>query len=142
MNFPKTFNLLRGNHESRNLTEFFTFREEVLAKFDHEVYDFIMQAFDLLPLIAVVNNQYLCMHGGISPQMKSISAVNKLNRFNEIPQEGLICDIVWSDPIDDEVADQYDFMQNPERSCSFYYGLAPTKTLLDEHDYTLIIRAH
>jgi serine/threonine-protein phosphatase 2B catalytic subunit len=55
MNFPSQFYLLRGNHESRGITEHFTFREEVLDKFDDEIYEIIMQSFDTMPLIAVVN---------------------------------------------------------------------------------------
>jgi serine/threonine-protein phosphatase 2B catalytic subunit len=54
----------------------------------------------------------------------------------------VLCDLLWSDPIDDEIADQYDFMENPERQCSIKYGLAPTKKLLDDNDLTLVIRAH
>lgn len=115
MNFPSNFYLLRGNHECRGITEYFTFRQEVLEKYDEEVYDIIMQTFDTMPLVAVVNQTYLCMHGGVSPYMKTIEDVNNVNRFQEIPLEGLICDLVWSDPIDDEIADKYDFVDNPER---------------------------
>ena len=112
-----------GNHECRSITEHFTFRAEVLDKFDEEVYNIIMDCFDTMPLIAVVNQQYLCMHGGISPQMKSIESVNDINRFTEIPLEGLLCDIVWSDPLDDDTAPKYDYRENPERACSYKYGL-------------------
>ena len=142
MNFPNTFYLLRGNHESRVITEHFTFREEVMEKFDEEVYDIINESFDTMPLVAIVNQQYLCMHGGISPLLKTFDDVNICNRFQEIPMEGLICDLVWSDPIDDEIADRYDFIENPERQCSVKYGLTPTKKILDENDFTLVIRAH
>jgi serine/threonine-protein phosphatase 2B catalytic subunit len=68
---PSMVYLLRGNHESRGMTEHFTFREEVLEKFDTEVYEAITSAFDTMPLVAIVNEEYLCMHGGISPKMKS-----------------------------------------------------------------------
>jgi serine/threonine-protein phosphatase 2B catalytic subunit len=63
-----------------------------------------------MPLVAVVNEEYLCMHGGVSPNMKSIAEINKVNRFQEVPLEGLLCDILWSDPIDDEMADKIDFI--------------------------------
>jgi serine/threonine-protein phosphatase 2B catalytic subunit len=55
------------------------------------------------------------MHGGVSPNMKSLAEINKADRFKEIPLEGLLCDIMWSDPLDDEIADKYDFMENSER---------------------------
>lgn len=139
---PVNIFLLRGNHECRIITEHFTFREEVLEKYDEEVYDIIMHTFDSMPIVAVVNQQYLCMHGGVSPMMKHVKEVNKVNRFQEIPQEGLVCDILWSDPIEDAMAVKYDFVENPERSCSFKYGLTPTKKVLNENDLTLVIRAH
>ena len=82
------------------------------------------------------------MHGGVSPLMKTLDNVNEVNRFSEIPLEGLVCDIVWADPIDDEIADKYEFMENPERACSFKYGLNPAKKLLDDNDLTLLVRAH
>ena len=52
---PQNIFLLRGNHESRSMTEYFTFREEVLDKYDNEVYDQVLCTFDTMPLIAVVN---------------------------------------------------------------------------------------
>ena len=55
MQYPQNIYLLRGNHESRTMTEYFTFREEVLEKYDNEVYDAILQMFDTMPLVAIVN---------------------------------------------------------------------------------------
>ena len=97
------------------MTEYFTFREEVIEKYDNELYEAILQMFDTMPLVAIVNQEYLCMHGGVSPNMKTLEEINKVNRFQEVPLEGLLCDILWSDPIDDDIADKYDFMENPER---------------------------
>ena len=87
------------------MTEYFTFREEVLDKYDSEIYDQVLQTFDTMPLVAVVNQEYLCMHGGVSPTMKTLGEINKMDRFQEVPIQGLLCDIVWSDPIDDDIAD-------------------------------------
>lgn len=67
---PDNVILLRGNHEWRNMTDHFTFREETINKFDEEIYDHIMDAFDSMPLAAVVNDRYLAIHGGISPDLK------------------------------------------------------------------------
>ena len=74
--------------------------------------------------------------------MKNLETINAVNRFAEVPLEGLICDILWADPIDDEVADQHEFLDNPERACSYKYGLNPTKKLLEDNDLSLLIRAH
>jgi len=81
INYPKKFMMLRGNHESRNMTESFTFREEVIGRFDVQVYDAFMELFDSLPIACVVADRYLAMHGGISPELNNIEEINSIDRF-------------------------------------------------------------
>lgn len=85
MNFPKDVVLLRGNHETRAMTEHFTFREEVLQKYkDQEIYNLFLESFEAMPIAAIVNKDYLCVHGGISPEMASVDEINKkVERFKE-----------------------------------------------------------
>ena len=123
--FNKNFVMLRGNHESKNMTSHFTFREEVLEKHDSEVYDALMDAFNHLPIAAIADEKYLCMHGGISPSLKKINDINKLNRVIEPPLKGLMCDLLWSDPMPDEMANEEDFLDNHERECSYTFGKKP-----------------
>lgn len=59
-----------------------------------------MDLFDALPLSAIINGKFIAFHGGISPQMKSVKDLNKINRFKEPPKQGVFCDILWSDPVD------------------------------------------
>lgn len=124
------------------MTDHFTFREEVLEKYDQEVYERYMETFDYMPLAAVIGGNYLCMHGGISPKMRSTHEIQKLDRFMEPPSDGLICDILWADPIEENLAGKVDFQENSDRQCSYKFGLEPAKDILDEMDLTLIIRAH
>jgi serine/threonine-protein phosphatase 2B catalytic subunit len=63
------------------MTESFTFREEVIQRFDNEVYDSFMELFDALPIACVVDDKYLAMHGGISPELNMIEEINSVNRF-------------------------------------------------------------
>jgi len=72
MSYPKSVILLRGNHESRNMTENFTFREEVITRFDNEMYNLFMECFDSMPISAIVDGKYFAMHGGISPELSKI----------------------------------------------------------------------
>jgi len=127
LNYPETFKMLRGNHECRNMTDHFTFREEVYKKFDAEVYDLIMEAFDALPLCWLVGKKYFSMHGGISPDLKKIDQINKLDRFKEPPLDGLMWDLLWSDPADDDIANKTEYIDNDERECSFVFGKKPCK---------------
>jgi serine/threonine-protein phosphatase 2B catalytic subunit len=80
--------MLRGNHECRQLTSFFNFKEECEAKYDNEVYERIMESFDTMPLAGIVNDKFLCLHGGISPSIKNLSDINIIDRFQEPPKEG------------------------------------------------------
>jgi len=114
--------LLRGNHESRNMTENFTFREEAITRYDLDVYNLFMELFDNMPLSAVVDDKYFAMHGGISPDLTRLEQIDKLNRFQEVPLDGIFCDLLWADPMTDEIANNKDYMDNEERECSYLFG--------------------
>lgn len=125
------------------MTEHFTFRNEVLTKYkEEEIYDRFLESFEAMPLAATVNNDYLCMHGGISPQLQDAEEINKINRFIEPPLSGLLCDLLWADPVDDPMAMKVNFADNKERECSVKFGLKPVKQILKKNNFLSIIRAH
>ena len=99
LTFPKRIWMLRGNHESRQMTQFFNFRDECEHKYDKTVFIAIMESFDCLPLGALVNGKFLALHGGISPELRSTNLINSVNRFEEPPRQGIFCDILWADPV-------------------------------------------
>lgn len=144
INYPQEIVMLRGNHESRAMTEHFTFREEVLKKYDgdEEIYEAFIESFEALPIAADVNGDYLCMHGGISPELETVDDINKINRFIEPPLQGFLCDLLWSDPCQDKDARHHKFSKNVERECSFKFGLEPVKNILKKNNFLSIIRAH
>ena len=123
--FPNAVFLLRGNHECRQMTSYHNFREECIQKYDQEVYELVMEAFDCLPVAAVVNGHFLAVHGGISPEIKNVLDLNRLERVKEPPQMGALCDFLWADPVDNETGlQQVDWMPNGSRGCSYYFGWA------------------
>lgn len=145
--FPKKVHMLRGNHESRGMTEHFSFRNEVLDKLnDESAYEEFMDTFDALPIAAEIfgekSGNYLCMHGGISPNMRSRKDIDNINRKSEPPMSGLFCDLLWSDPLEDKNARRKTFTENADRQCSYYYGLEPVKKILASGGYNSILRAH
>lgn len=144
--YPTTLFLLRGNHECRHLTEYFTFKTECKIKYSERVYDACMDAFDCLPLAAIMNSQFLCVHGGLSPDIKTLADISKLDRFKEPPAFGPMCDLLWSDPLEDFDNEKSTtggtFTHNSVRGCSFFYSYAACCEFLADNNLLSIIRAH
>ncbi|XP_067879516.1 serine/threonine-protein phosphatase 2B catalytic subunit gamma isoform-like [Heterodontus francisci] len=139
-----TMFLLRGNHECRHLTEYFTFKQECRIKYSDHLYDVCMGAFDCLPLAAVVNRQFLCLHGGLSPDVQSLDDIRRLDRFKEPPAFGPMCDLLWSDPTEDYGSEkiQDHFSHNTVRGCSYFFSYAAVCGFLQHNNLLSVIRAH
>ncbi|CAO3607584.1 unnamed protein product [Cunninghamella blakesleeana] len=141
--YPTTFHLLRGNHECRHLSEYFTFKMECEKKYSLKVYDLVMDCFDSLPLAAVVNDQFLCVHGGLSPELKTLHDIEKIDRFREIPTSGIMCDLMWADPFEDFDSEQHlRFEHNHVRGCSYFFGYKATCQFLERNNLLSVVRAH
>lgn len=142
--YPDSIFLLRGNHECRHLTDYFTFKLECKHKYNLDIYDACMESFCALPLAAVMNKQFLCVHGGLSPELHTLDDLRNLNRFREPPTHGLMCDLLWADPIDDFGREQNNdhFVNNHTRGCSFFYTYAAACSFLEKNGLLSIIRAH
>lgn len=145
INFPTSLWLLRGNHECKHLTSYFTFKAECLHKYDLSIFERCCTSFNTLPLAAIMNEQYFCVHGGISPELKTVQDVNRLNRFREIPSKGLMCDLMWADPIetyDEESNNEEKFVPNSLRGCSYAFTYKAVCEFLKRNNLLSIIRAH
>ncbi|KAL8270594.1 hypothetical protein Esti_005493 [Eimeria stiedai] len=151
LNHPSRVWLLRGNHECRQMTSFFNFRDECECKYDMSVYYAFMEAFDALPLAAVINGKFLAVHGGLSPELKVLSQIGGINRFQEPPRGGLFCDLLWADPLDEAKEDQGmqivqgaegAFFPNDVRGCSYFFAYTAASTFLDRNGLLSVLRAH
>ncbi|EFX03610.1 serine/threonine-protein phosphatase 2b catalytic subunit [Grosmannia clavigera kw1407] len=144
IHYPNTLWLLRGNHECRHLTDYFTFKLECKHKYSEAVYDACMESFCCLPLAAVMNKQFLCIHGGLSPELHTLDDLKRIDRFREPPTQGLMCDILWADPLEDfgqEKTSDY-FLHNHVRGCSYFFSYQAACAFLEKNNLLSIIRAH
>jgi serine/threonine-protein phosphatase 2A catalytic subunit len=83
--FPERIHLLRGSHETRQITEIYGFKDECLRKYGdgggEEVWQAFMNTFDALPVAAIINDKTLCLHSGLSPSLDTIAQIEELDRY-------------------------------------------------------------
>ncbi|KAI9334708.1 Serine/threonine-protein phosphatase 2B catalytic subunit [Obelidium mucronatum] len=142
--YPDSIFLLRGNHECRHLTDYFTFKLECKHKYSEKVYEACLESFCALPLAAVMNKQFLCIHGGLSPELQTLDDLRNINRFREPPTHGIMCDLLWADPLEDfgqERTNEF-FVHNGVRGCSYFFSYHAACAFLEKNGLLSIIRAH
>ena len=102
-----------------------------------------MESFDLLPLACLVNGKFLALHGGLSPELKTLEDLRKVNRFHEPPKMGIFCDILWSDPIENDTGTlEGGWKGNEVRGCSWFFGVEAITKFLKKNHLLSLIRAH
>lgn len=140
------FLYLFRNHETRQMADAFQFKLECEKKYGSlKLYDACMSAFDALPLCALVDSRFLCMHGGLSPDIRTLSDIEQLNRFQETPYSGPLCDLIWSDPSEDfdNINDeQPNFKSNSVRGCAYFFSYYACRDFLLRNNLLCIIRGH
>ena len=138
LKYPNRIFLLRGNHESRQTSQMYGFYDECFRKYgnDSTIWNTFMDLFDFLPLCALIENKILCLHGGLSPNIQTIEEINQLDRKQELPHDGPMSDLLWSDPEERE-----GWGQSP-RGAGFVFGGDISSKFNFTNKLSMICRAH
>lgn len=135
--YPSQITLLRGNHECRQITQVYGFYDECQQKYGNaNAWKYCTQVFDYLTLAAIIDGRVLCVHGGLSPDVRTLDQIRTIPRNQEIPHEGPFCDLMWSDPEDIET------WQVSPRGAGWLFGSRVTMEFTRVNKLELICRAH
>ncbi|KAG9511862.1 putative serine/threonine protein phosphatase, partial [Aureobasidium melanogenum] len=137
LRYPENFFLLRGNHECANVTRVYGFYDECKRRCNIKVWKSFVDTFNCLPIASVVANKIFCVHGGLSPSLSHMDDIRNIARPTDVPDYGLLNDLLWSDPADME----NDWEAN-ERGVSYCFGKKVIMEFLAKHDFDLVCRAH
>ena len=137
LKFPENFFLLRGNHECANVTRVYGFYDECKRRCNIKVWKTFVDTFNCLPIAAIVAGKIFCVHGGLSPSLTHMDDIRHIARPTDVPDYGLLNDLLWSDPADMET----DWEAN-ERGVSYCFGKKVIMEFLQRHDFDLVCRAH
>lgn len=137
LKFPENFFLLRGNHECANVTRVYGFYDECKRRCNVKIWKTFIDCFNTLPIAAIVAGKIFCVHGGLSPALRHMDDIRNIARPTDVPDYGLLNDLLWSDPADME----QDWEPN-ERGVSYCFGKNVITDFLAVHDFDLICRAH
>jgi serine/threonine-protein phosphatase 4 catalytic subunit len=137
--YPTKMYLIRGNHESEQVTQDYGFKEEINRKYsnDDSVYGMCVQCFNALPLAAVIDNEIFCVHGGLSKELETIQQIKDIDRNMEPPDDGLFSDLLWSDP-DEKVSGYHE----SQRGAGYVFGGDVCAEFLEKNNLKFMCRAH
>ncbi|ODQ46841.1 hypothetical protein PICMEDRAFT_33978 [Pichia membranifaciens NRRL Y-2026] len=135
--FPENFFLLRGNHECAQITRQYGFYDECKRRTNLKTWKLFVDTFNTLPIAAIVASKIFCVHGGLSPVLNSMDEIRNIRRPTDVPDFGLLNDLLWSDP-----ADSPNQWEDNERGVSYCYNKVAINNFLNKFQFDLVVRAH
>ncbi|XP_022197905.1 serine/threonine-protein phosphatase alpha-3 isoform-like [Nilaparvata lugens] len=134
---PENFFMLRGNHECASINRIYGFYDDCKRRYSIKLWKTFTDVFNCFPVAAVIEEKIFCCHGGISPDLRNFDQIREIERPVDVPDKGLICDLLWADPDKETVG----WAQN-QRGVSYTFGAEVVNKFLQDHDLDLICRAH
>lgn len=159
--YPDRITLIRGNHESRQITQVYGFYDECLRKYGSvNVWRYCTEIFDYLSLSAIIEDKIFTVHGGLSPSINTLDQIRVIDRKQEVPHDGAMyvssfdnkrtsahmqpfvllscfrCDLMWSDP------EEIEGWGLSPRGAGYLFGGDIVSVFNERNDLELIARAH
>ena len=135
--YPENFFLLRGNHECAAVNRVYGFYDECKRRYNLQLWKTFTDCFNCMPVAAIIEEKIFCCHGGLSPDLQSMEQIRRIMRPTDVPDLGLLCDLLWADP-DREVMG----WEGNDRGQSFTFGPEIVSKFLARHDFDLVVRGH
>ena len=135
--YPENFFLTRGNHECASINRIYGFYDECKKRYNTKIWKIFTDCFNCLPIAALIDEKIICMHGGLSPDLTSLEQIKKIVRPTDIPEQGLLCDLLWADPDKD-----VNGWGANDRGVSVTFSPITIENFLKKHDLDLVCRAH
>lgn len=137
LKYPENFFILRGNHECANVTRVYGFYDECKRRCNIKIWKTFIDTFNCLPIASIVAEKIFCVHGGLSPSLNTMDDIRNIARPTDVPDYGLLNDLLWSDP-----ADMDQDWESNERGVSYCFGKKVIVNFLAANDFDLVCRAH
>ena len=131
------FFLLRGNHECASLNREYGFYDECKRRYNVKLWKKFVDVFNCMPYSAIVEDKIIFMHGGLSPFLNNLGQLNEIIRPTDVPDEGLLCDLVWSDPESNLKGWEFN-----DRGVSYTFNEQIVDNFLTIHNLEVLVRAH
>jgi serine/threonine-protein phosphatase PP1 catalytic subunit len=135
--FPENFFLLRGNHECKSINKIYGFYDSCKRVYSIKLWQQFTNMFNVIPISAIIDDKILCMHGGLSPELAKPKQILNIERPTDIPDTGMLCDILWSDP---KQSDEH--WEENERGVSFTFNGDVVEQFCAKNEIDLVCRGH
>ncbi|KAL1773878.1 serine serine/threonine-protein phosphatase PP1-alpha catalytic subunit [Sigmodon hispidus] len=134
--YLENFFLLRGNHECASINRSYDFYDEYKRHYNIKLWKIFTDCFNCLPIAGIVDEK-ICCHGRLSPDLQLMEQIRRIMQPTDVPDQGLLCDLLWSDPDKDVQG----WGEN-DHGVSFTFEAEVVAKFLHKHDFDLICHAH
>ena len=133
--YPMNFFLLRGGHECASVNRENGFYDECKRRYNIKLWKTFTDNFNCMPVAAIIDEKMFCMAGGLPLDLQSMEQIRRIMRPTDVPDTGLLCDLLWADPDKD-----FSGWGENEQGHSFTFGGEVVQKFLEKHNMDLIVR--